>query len=258
MSTILNKKEMKNAVVFLATGFEEIEALGTIDVLRRGGVRVMMVSITGDRLVIGAHDIPVMADYLFEEADFSCVDALILPGGIPGSNHLNAHAHLKELVKEKTEEGVLIGAICAGPMVLGGLGLLKGKRATCFPFFEPTMVGAIPTDNGVEQDGNIITSKGPGFAALLRFALGTDANILILTEKGKCFGGFFIFSGLPDYRKSIKPEAVQETGLHLCFYWKCKVLIFRVHLTGAKCSYIYIYSSNIQHHMMGCKLLIIN
>ena len=89
---------MKNAVVFLATGFEEIEALGTIDVLRRGGVRVMMVSITGDRLVIGAHDIPVMADYLFEEADFSCVDALILPGGIPGSNHLNAHAHLKELV----------------------------------------------------------------------------------------------------------------------------------------------------------------
>ena len=153
---------MKNAVVFLATGFEEIEALGTIDVLRRGGVRVMMVSITGDRLVIGAHDIPVMADYLFEEADFSCVDALILPGGIPGSNHLNAHAHLKELVKEKTEEGVLIGAICAGPMVLGGLGLLKGKRAT-------------PTDNGVEQDGNIITSKGPGF--MFEFGLTILRNL---------------------------------------------------------------------------------
>ena len=144
---------MKNAVVFLATGFEEIEALGTIDVLRRGGVRVMMVSITGDRLVIGAHDIPVMADYLFEEADFSCVDALILPGGIPGSNHLNAHAHLKELVKEKTEEGVLIGAICAGPMVLG----------------------AIPTDNGVEQDGNIITSKGPGF--MFEFGLTILRNL---------------------------------------------------------------------------------
>ena len=166
---------MKNAVVFLATGFEEIEALGTIDVLRRGGVRVMMVSITGDRLVIGAHDIPVMADYLFEEADFGCVDALILPGGIPGSNHLNAHAQLKELVKEKTEEGVLIGAICAGPMVLGGLGLLKGKRATCFPFFEPTMVGATPTDNGVEQDGNIITSKGPGF--MFEFGLTILRNL---------------------------------------------------------------------------------
>ena len=128
---------MKNAVVFLATGFEEIEALGTIDVLRRGAVRVMMVSITGDRLVIGAHDIPVMADYLFEEADFSCVDALILPGGIPGSNHLNAHAHLKELVKEKTE--------------------------------------AIPTDNGVEQDGNIITSKGPGF--MFEFGLTILRNL---------------------------------------------------------------------------------
>ena len=118
---------MKNAVVFLATGFEEIEALGTIDVLRRGGVRVMMVSITGDRLVIGAHDIPVMADYLFEEAD------------------------------------------------LGGLGLLKGKRATCFPFFEPTMVGATPTDNGVEQDGNIITSKGPGF--MFEFGLTILRNL---------------------------------------------------------------------------------
>ena len=99
---------MKNAVVFLATGFEEIEALGTIDVLRRGGVRVMMVSITGDRLVIGAHDIPVMADYLFEEADFGCVDALILPGGIPGSNHLNAHAHLKEIIEEM-RKGVPLG-----------------------------------------------------------------------------------------------------------------------------------------------------
>ena len=175
MSTILNKKEMKNAVVFLATGFEEIEALGTIDVLRRGGVRVMMVSITGDRSVIGAHDIPVLAAYPFEEAAFRCVDALILPGGIPGSNHLNAHAHLKELVKEKTEEGVLIGAICAGPMVLGGLGLLKGKRATCFPFFEPTMVGATPTDNGVEQDGNIITSKGPGF--MFEFGLTILRNL---------------------------------------------------------------------------------
>ncbi len=82
---------------------------------------------------------------------------------------------MKELVKEKTEEGVLIGAICAGPMVLGGLGLLKGKRATCFPFFEPTMVGATPTDNGVEQDGNIITSKGPGF--MFEFGLTILRNL---------------------------------------------------------------------------------
>lgn len=166
---------MKNVFVFLATGFEEIEALGTIDVLRRGGIQVTMVSITGKELVIGAHDIPVMADYLLEEADFSCADALVLPGGIPGSNHLNTCTRLKELIMEKSQEDVLLCAICAGPMVLGGLGLLKGKKATCFPFFEPTMLGAVPSNNGVEQDGNIITSKGPGF--MFEFALTILKNL---------------------------------------------------------------------------------
>lgn len=154
---------MKEAVLFLATGFEEIEALGTVDVLRRGGIRVLTISITGDLKVMGAHNIPVIADYVFENADFSAADALILPGGIPGSNHLNTCTRLKELVLQKYKEDKILAAICAGPMVLGGLGLLKGKKATCFPNFEPTMTGAIPTDNGVEQDGNIITAKGPGF-----------------------------------------------------------------------------------------------
>lgn len=159
---------MKHAFIFLATGFEEIEALGTADILRRGGVRTMTVSITGDERVMGAHNIPVIADYLFEEADFSYADALILPGGIPGSNHLNTCTRLKELVMQKYKENKILAAICAGPMVLGGLGILKGRKATCFPYFEPTMIGAIPTDNGVEQDGNIITCKGPGFV----FAFG--------------------------------------------------------------------------------------
>lgn len=154
---------MKSAFLFLATGFEEIEALGTVDILRRGGVRVATISITGELQVMGAHNIPVIADYSFEDADFSAADALILPGGIPGSNHLNTCTRLKELILQKHKEGILLAAICAGPMVLGGLGLLKGKKATCFPYFEPTMIGAIPTENGVEQDGNIITSKGPGF-----------------------------------------------------------------------------------------------
>lgn len=160
---------MKEAVLFLATGFEEIEALGTVDVLRRGGVRVLTISITGDLKVMGAHNIPVIADYVFEDADFSAADAFILPGGIPGSNHLNTCTRLKELVLQKYKEDKILGAICAGPMVLGGLGLLKGRKATCFPNFEPTMTGAIPTDNGVEQDGNIITAKGPGF--MFEFAL---------------------------------------------------------------------------------------
>lgn len=154
---------MKGAFLFLATGFEEIEALGTLDILRRGGIRISTVSITGEHQVMGAHNIPVIADFLFEEADFSIADALILPGGIPGSNHLNTCTRLKELILQMYAEEKLICAVCAAPMVLGGLGLLKGKKATCFPYFEPTMIGAIPTDNGVEQDGNIITCKGPGF-----------------------------------------------------------------------------------------------
>lgn len=154
---------MKTAFVFLATGFEEIEALGTVDILRRGGIKVMTVSIMGDLKVMGAHNIPVIADYLFEDADFSVADALILPGGIPGSNHLNTCTRLKELVMEKYEEGKLLGAICAGPMVLGGLGLLKGRKATCFPNFEPTMVGAVCVEEGVAVDGNIVTCQGPGY-----------------------------------------------------------------------------------------------
>lgn len=154
---------MKQVFVFLATGFEEIEALGTVDILRRGGIRVTTVSIMGDLKVMGAHNIPVIADYVFEDVDFSNTDALILPGGIPGSNHLNTCTRLKELILEKHKEDKILAAICAGPMVLGGLGLLKGRKACCFPYFEPTMTGAIPTDNGVEQDGNIITCKGPGF-----------------------------------------------------------------------------------------------
>ena len=154
---------MKTAFVFLATGFEEIEALGTVDILRRGGIKVMTVSIMGDLKVMGAHNIPVIADYLFEDADFSVADALILPGGIPGSNHLNTCTRLKELVMEKYEEGKLLGAICAGPMVLGGLGLLKGRKATCFANFEPTMVGAVWGEDGVAVDGNIVTCQGPGY-----------------------------------------------------------------------------------------------
>lgn len=154
---------MKQAFVFLATGFEEIEALGTVDILRRGGIKVATVSIMGELKVMGAHNIPVIADYVFEDVDFSNTDVLILPGGIPGSNHLNTCTRLKELILEKHKEDKILAAICAGPMVLGGLGLLKGRKACCFPYFEPTMTGAIPTDNGVEQDGNIITCKGPGF-----------------------------------------------------------------------------------------------
>ncbi|MDR0794978.1 MAG: DJ-1/PfpI family protein [Tannerella sp.] len=152
------------AYLFLATGFEEIEAIATIDILRRGGVDVKTVSITGNHTVSGVHQIPVWADYLFEEADFSDGDTFILPGGGPGSFMLNDDERLKQLLVEKNEQNKWIAAICAAPLVLGGLGLLKGKKAICYPGMESYIEGAILTHSPVVTDGNIITGMGPGQA----------------------------------------------------------------------------------------------
>ena len=157
------------AFIFLASGFEEIEAIATIDILRRGKVELITVSITGERTVWGVHQIPVMADVLFEEADFADGAAFILPGGGPGSFMLNDHAALKQLLVDKNEQGKWIAAICAAPLVLGGLGLLEGKKAICYPGMESYIQGAILTDTPVVTDGNMITSKGPGLA--LNFGL---------------------------------------------------------------------------------------
>lgn len=153
---------MKQAFVFLATGFEEMEAIGTIDILRRGGVDVITVSITGDKTVLGVHNVPVVADKLFDEADYSTADILILPGGGPGSQMLNSHDKLKAQLVEQNKQNKLIAAICAAPLVLGGLGLLEGKKAICYPGVEPQLTGAIITDEPAVKDGNIITGKGPG------------------------------------------------------------------------------------------------
>ena len=155
---------MKKAYLFLATGFEEIEAIAIVDILRRGGVELVTVSITGEHTVVGVHQLPVTADTLFEETDFMDGDAFILPGGGPGSHNLNAHEALKKLLVCRYEHHKLIAAICAAPLVLGGLGLLKDKKAICYPGMEPTMTGAILTDQPVVSDGNIITGKGPGLA----------------------------------------------------------------------------------------------
>ena len=138
---------MKKAIVFLANGFEEMEATGTVDVLRRGGIGVKTVSITNERKVVGAHHMEYMADALFSEIDFSDVDALILPGGMPGSSNLNECEPLKERLIEQYKNNKIVAAICAAPMVLGGLGLLKGRRATCYPGFEPKLIG-VPDDMG--------------------------------------------------------------------------------------------------------------
>lgn len=153
---------MEKAFVFLATGFEEMEAIGTADVLRRAGIQAATVSITGDKTVVGAHNIPVCADYLFEEAPLADAAALVLPGGLPGAHNLNACEPLKEALLQQYREGRIVAAICAAPLVLGGLGLTKGRRATCYPGFEDALIGATTCGANVETDGNVITGKGPG------------------------------------------------------------------------------------------------
>ena len=146
------------ALLFLVDGFEEIEALAVVDILRRGEVDVQTVSVTGSKEVIGSHRVPVIADMLFEEAMFD-VDVLILPGGTIA---LNNHEGLKAQVKAYAETGKYVAAICAAPMVLGGLGLLKGKKATAYPGFEHYLEGAQFVPEKVIVDGNIITGRGPG------------------------------------------------------------------------------------------------
>jgi len=155
---------MKKVFIFLAEGFEETEAVATMDIMLRGEIDVTSVSITRNSLVTGAHGIAVNADTLFEKADFSSGDMLVLPGGMPGASNLNAHAGVKSVLKQYAESGKKIAAICAAPLVLGGLDLLQGKNATAYPGFESTLKGAAYVDSPVVKDGNIITGRGPGFA----------------------------------------------------------------------------------------------
>lgn len=155
---------MKKVALFLAHGFEEIEAFATIDILRRAEISVDTVSITDEKKVTGAHGITVMADKTFTQLVFSTVDVLVLPGGMPGAKNLNEHEALKKQVKIFVEKGKSVASICAAPMVLGGLKLLDGKKATCYPGFEPELIGAKTTGEKVVVDGNVITGKGPGFA----------------------------------------------------------------------------------------------
>lgn len=155
---------MKEVFVFLANGFEEIEAISIIDILRRGEIKTTTVSITGDNKVVGAHEIPVFADKLFDEVNFTQGEMLILPGGMPGASNLNAHEKLKSLIMQYNSENKKIAAICAAPIVLGGLGLLEGKRATSYPGFESQLTGAQFEKTGIVKDGNIITGRGPGYA----------------------------------------------------------------------------------------------
>ena len=134
---------MNTSYIFLAPGFEEIEALTVLDVMRRAGMDVKTVSITDERNVAGAHGVTVTADLLYSETDFITPEWLILPGGMPGTKYLAAHEGLTTLIKNCHKNKKYLAAICAAPIVYGELHLLSGKHATCYPGFEEKCMGAI-------------------------------------------------------------------------------------------------------------------
>ena len=136
-----------NIYEFLATGFEEIEALTPVTVMRQGGQNFKLVSMTGNEYVETANRAWVKADMMFEASDFSDADLLMLPGGFPGAYNLKAHEGLRHLLLSHATQSKRIGAICAAPIVLGELGLLKGRRATCWPSLEHFLDGANVTGN---------------------------------------------------------------------------------------------------------------
>lgn len=152
--------------LFLAEGFEETEAVVTIDILRRGYADLKTVSVSGDKAVTGAHGITLMADISINEVKKSDAEAFILPGGMPGTTNLAESDEVKNLLLYGNENEKLICAICAAPSVLGKCGILKGKRAVCYPGFEDFLDGAKVYEQPVMHDGNIITSRGVGTAHL--------------------------------------------------------------------------------------------
>lgn len=154
---------MKMAL-FLAEGFEEIEAVAIVDVLRRGGVEVDMISVTASKQVAGAHQIVVLADCLFADANFSTYEMLLLPGGMPGTKNLKTHTALCKLLIEFHLKEKFLGAICAAPSILGELGILNGKQATCYPGFEKYLIGCTYVDQAVVRSDYILTGKGAGVA----------------------------------------------------------------------------------------------
>ena len=149
--------------VFLAPGFEEGEAICPIDIMRRANLDVVTVSVTEDREVVGAHGIAVRSDVLLRELPKCHPEAIVLPGGMPGTTNLQACQELRERILQANKEGAYICAICAAPMILGEMGLLVNKKATCYPGFEDKLTGAI-VGGRVKTDGNIITACAMGAA----------------------------------------------------------------------------------------------
>ena len=181
---------MKKVSVFLADGFEEIEGLTVVDLLRRAGVEVATVSITGDYTIHGAHGIDVQADKLFEDMNYDGQDMLVLPGGMPGTLNLGAHEGLEALLNKFYDERKYLAAICAAPSVFGQYGFLKGRKATSYPGFEEQLTGAECVTDAVVVDEFVITSRGMGTAIPFSLSL---IEVLIGSDKANEIGKSIIY-----------------------------------------------------------------
>lgn len=171
---------MAKVYAMIADGTEEVECLAVLDILKRSGIEVVLVSINDTKYVVSSHQVKIEADQVVAETDFSDGDVIFVPGGMPGAENLSACGTLLAALKAALEDGRRVAAICAAPgVVLGRHGLLKGKTATCFPGFEKELVGAEFTSQGVVTDGLVTTARGLGFAIdlgleLVRLLSGED------------------------------------------------------------------------------------
>lgn len=163
----------------VAEGLEEVECLAAVDVMIRSGIEVKLISMSGQPIVTGAHGIRIVTDMLWEDSQPDEADCIFLPGGMPGTRYLAEHKGLAEALEKALGEDRRVAAICAAPSVLGGLGFLKGKKATCYPGFEDALTGAEYTKQGVITDGLITTARGLGYALDLGLEL---AGLLVGRE----------------------------------------------------------------------------
>lgn len=171
--------------VFLAEGFEEIEALTPVDLLRRAGKKVITVGV-GDSVIVGSHGIPVVPDTIAQEAPLTDeLEMIILPGGMPGTLNLEKSPYVQAAIDFCMEKGLPIGAICAAPSILGHKGILSGKNAVCYEGFETQLEGAKIGSGAVAVDGNIITARGAGVA--VQFALALVEKAVSKAESDRQF-----------------------------------------------------------------------
>lgn len=155
---------MNRIAIFFATGYEEIEALTVVDICRRLGLTIDMVSVTEEHSVTGSHGITVQMDQIISQIDFAGYDMIVLPGGMPGTKNLEACEPLMAQLDAFYKAGKYIGAICAAPSIFGHRGFLKGRKACSYPTAESQLEGAQVTEGPVEVDGNVVTSRGMGTA----------------------------------------------------------------------------------------------